>query len=134
RWEIRPTESNPNVIICRLHTPEENPGFNRTQLALMSAHIPELIRQVALGEHVVWFYTPMALPLVEHFTPKAVIYDCMDELSGFLGAPPELIDREEKLLKLADVVFTGGPSLFRAKQHRHPNVHCFPSSVDAAHY
>ncbi len=29
-------------------------------------------------------------------------------------------------------MFTGGPSLFRAKQSRHPNVHCFSSSVDAA--
>src|ERR1051325_5831759 len=58
----------------------------------------------------------------------------MDELSAFLGAPPELLEREEQLLEKADIVFTGGPSLFRAKQNRHPNVHCFPSSVDAAHF
>jgi UDP-galactopyranose mutase len=31
-------------------------------------------------------------------------------------------------------MFTGGPSLYRAKQSRHHNVHCFPSSVDAAHF
>jgi glycosyltransferase involved in cell wall biosynthesis len=58
----------------------------------------------------------------------------MDELSLFHGAPPELLDRETELLECADVMFTGGPSLFRAKQARHPNVHCFPSSVDAAHF
>jgi UDP-galactopyranose mutase len=58
----------------------------------------------------------------------------MDELSLFLGAPPELLTREAALLESADVMFTGGPSLFRAKQSRHPNVHCFPSSVDAAHF
>jgi UDP-galactopyranose mutase len=33
-----------------------------------------------------------------------------------------------------DLVFTGGPSLYKAKCDRHPNVHCFPSSVDAAHF
>jgi UDP-galactopyranose mutase len=58
----------------------------------------------------------------------------MDELSLFLGAPPELLSREEALLESADVMFTGGPSLYRAKQARHSNVHCFPSSVDAAHF
>ena len=34
----------------------------------------------------------------------------------------------------ADVVFTGGPSLYRATKDRHPNCHCFSSSVDAAHF
>jgi UDP-galactopyranose mutase len=94
----------------------------------------DLRRRLNLESYVAWFYTPMALPLVQRISPKAVIYDCMDELSAFLGAPPELIERERELLKLADLVFTGGPSLYRAKQHRHPNVHCFPSSVDAPHY
>src|SRR5205085_5800765 len=42
--------------------------------------------------------------------------------------------RETALLEWADVVFTGGPSLYRAKKSRHRNVHCFPSSVDMAHF
>jgi UDP-galactopyranose mutase len=63
-----------------------------------------------------------------------MVYDCMDELSLFLGAPPELLAREAALIECADLMFTGGPSLFRAKQSRHPNVHCFSSSVDAAHF
>src|SRR5947209_1192464 len=90
--------------------------------------------QEELTEHVLWFYTPMALPLAAELEPKAVIYDCMDELSAFLNAPPELIEREEQLLAKADLVFTGGPSLYRAKKGRHANVHCFPSSVDAKHF
>jgi UDP-galactopyranose mutase len=81
-----------------------------------------------------WLYTPLALPLARMLTPDATVYDCMDELSLFLGAPPELLARETELLEYADVMFTGGPSLFRAKQKRHPNVHCFPSSVDAEHF
>jgi glycosyltransferase involved in cell wall biosynthesis len=66
--------------------------------------------------------------------PAAAVYDCMDELSLFLGAPPDLLSLESQLLEYADVMFTGGPSLFRAKQSRHPNIHCFPSSVDAGHF
>jgi UDP-galactopyranose mutase len=58
----------------------------------------------------------------------------MDELSMFLNAPPELLAHESALLEWADLVFTGGPSLYRAKMGRHPNLHCFPSSVDASHF
>jgi glycosyltransferase involved in cell wall biosynthesis len=32
------------------------------------------------------------------------------------------------------MVFTGGPSIYNYKKDRHPNVYCFPSSVDAAHF
>jgi glycosyltransferase involved in cell wall biosynthesis len=64
----------------------------------------------------------------------AVVYDCMDELSTFLGAPPELLHLESELLSRADLVFTGGQSLYEAKKDRHPSVHAFPSSVDAAHF
>jgi UDP-galactopyranose mutase len=76
----------------------------------------------------------MALPLARALAPRAVIYDSMDELSAFQGAPRELLDREAELLEWADLVFAGGPSLYRAKRDRNPSVHCFPSSVDAAHF
>ncbi len=132
RWEYR--DAAPNVIVCRPHTAIESPGFSSAQLRAIAGIMDQLVRDLHLESYVAWFYTPMALPLASSLTPKAVVYDCMDELSAFLGAPPELIERERELLKLADLVFTGGPSLYRAKQHRHPNVHCFPSSVDADHY
>jgi glycosyltransferase involved in cell wall biosynthesis len=83
---------------------------------------------------VAWVYTPMMLPLVRILQPSNVVYDCMDELSGFIGAPPDLAQRETELLKVADVVFTGGNSLYTAKKNRHFNVHAFPSSVDVAHF
>jgi glycosyltransferase involved in cell wall biosynthesis len=76
----------------------------------------------------------MALPLLDALAPRAVIYDCMDELSAFSGAPPQMRQREAALLERADLVLTGGPSLYEAKRHLHANVHCVPSSVDAAHY
>lgn len=123
-----------NVLVCRPHTPVEQGGFNDAQMPHLKALLDQLVAEEGLTKYVVWFYTPLALPLVERLMPQAVIYDCMDELSAFLNAPKQLLDYEAKLLKLADVVFTGGPSLYRAKRNRHPNVFCFPSSVDAGHY
>jgi protoporphyrinogen oxidase len=87
-----------------------------------------------IRDYGIWFYSPMALPLARDLSPLVVAYDCMDELSAFKNAPRQLLQRESALLKLADVVFTGGPSLYRAKRDRHPSVHCFSSSVDAEHF
>ena len=87
-----------------------------------------------VSDYVLWYYTPMALGFSAGLEPAAVIYDCMDELSLFRGAPPALLERERRLLELADLVFTGGQSLYEAKRERHPSVHAFPSSIDAEHF
>jgi UDP-galactopyranose mutase len=132
RWER--SSPHPNVTILKPHTAIEARGFHADQLPALEPLIAELAVELADTTFIAWLYTPMALPLAEALGPDAIVYDCMDELSLFLGAPPELLSREAALLECADVMFTGGPSLFRAKQARHPNVHCFPSSVDAAHF
>ena len=124
----------PNVLICRPHTPEWAAGFAPEQIDLMLPLLKSLRKEEVSDGCVVWFYTPMALPLMEVLSPAAVVYDCMDELSGFLNAPLELMAREKELFDRADVVFTGGASLYRAKRDFHPNVHCFPSSVDSDHF
>ena len=86
------------------------------------------------GPLVKWYYTPMMLPFSDSLPADCVVYDCMDELSAFRGAPPELLAREQALIERADVVFTGGTSLYEAKRGRHSNVHALPSSIDAAHF
>ncbi len=131
-WER--SQLAPQVTVLRPRTPEEKPGFNDRQMPHLRRLISQLVKEENIQDPLVWFYTPLALPLAAEVGPVATIYDCMDELSAFLGAPPELIQTEEQLLQRADVVFTGGPSLFRAKQNRHPSVHCFPSSVDSKHF
>jgi UDP-galactopyranose mutase len=95
----------------------------------------EFVTAQKINAPILWFYTPMALEFVPgSITPAAVIYDCMDELSMFHGAPTQLRGLEEHLLRTADLVFTGGVSLFEAKRHLHPNVHPFPSGVDVHHF
>ena len=90
----------------------------------------------ALGREpaVLWYYTPMGLPISEHLPRKLTVYDCMDELSAFRGAPPEMLLMERRLMDKADIVFTGGVSLYEAKRALHPNVHAFCSSVDIPHF
>ncbi|MBL8774001.1 MAG: UDP-galactopyranose mutase [Phenylobacterium sp.] len=100
------------------------------------AALKALLDQALPAEHqlVRWYYTPMMLPFSRHLSSACTVYDCMDELANFKFAPPELVSLEQELMSLADVVFTGGYSLWEAKRDRHPNIHPFPSSVDRQHF
>jgi len=84
---------------------------------------------------ILWYYTPMALG-AEPATvrPRLTVYDAMDDLASFRAAPPELRIREARLLSEVDLVFAGGPTLYRQRRDMHPSVHCFPSGVEAAHF
>jgi UDP-galactopyranose mutase len=126
------TQSPEGVWVAVPHLPE---GMDEQQVvAAQRMLLDEMMAGHAVTRYVSWYYTPMALPFSRHLSPMAVVYDCMDELSAFRGAPPGLLRNEAELLQLADLVFTGGQSLYEAKKDRHHSVHAFPSSVDVAHF
>lgn len=124
----------PGVEVWRPHVRAAHHGFHPEHKAVLQKLVARSLHEQRISDYWIWFYTPMALPMADRLQPEGIIYDCMDELSMFRGAPRELIDQEAALFKAADVVFTGGRSLYNAKKSRHPNVHCFPSSVDALHF
>ena len=119
--------SGVNVVVPHIFT-DDDPA--RTLRLL----IDDFFNKQGICSYALWFYTPMHLPWARHLDPLAVVYDCMDELSGFKGAPPEMKEREAELLRWADIVFTGGQSLYEAKRKQHRNVYAFPSSIDAPHF
>jgi UDP-galactopyranose mutase len=118
-----------HVVVPRLPNGAEH-DVERTQRFLLD----QLVRRYRIEVHVDWYYSPMALGFSRHLRPIATIYDCMDELSAFLGAPPALQARERELFERADLVFTGGQSLYEAKRGLHPAVFGFPSSIDVEHF
>jgi UDP-galactopyranose mutase len=85
-------------------------------------------------ERIVWLYTPMASPFVEVLKPDVLVYDVMDELSAFKGAPAALREQDRTMLRTADVVFTGGVSMYRARLDKANNIHLFPSGVEIEHF
>jgi len=96
--------------------------------------LDDFLARHQVGRFVAWYYTPMALAFTAHLAPDLVVYDCMDELSAFAQAPPAMRAFEAALMLRADVVFTGGRSLYESKRACHANVHAMPSSVDVAHF
>lgn len=120
------------VTVLRPHFQDSLTEKERTEA--QACLLLRFLQFSAIHSYITWYYTPMATTFTYGLRPALTVYDCMDELSLFQGAPPALRLREEALLRQADVVFTGGLSLYEAKRKRHRNVHAFPSSIDHAHF
>jgi UDP-galactopyranose mutase len=118
------------IVVPRIPSALTGPEADAAQRAL----VDRLLATEGIRQPVLYYFTPLALKFSDQIGASLVVYDCMDELSAFSGAPPETTELEGFLLARADLVFTGGVSLFEVKRHLHPNVHAFPSSVDVAHF
>ncbi|MES2492434.1 MAG: UDP-galactopyranose mutase [Pseudomonadota bacterium] len=128
RLSIRPCRDS-GVIVATPQIPHGKAASDSVLRALL-----EQLLDQHTGDLVAWYYTPLMLPFSRHIPADCVVYDCMDELANFRFAPPELLPLEHELLAHADLVFTGGYSLYEAKKDRHHEVYPFPSSVDRAHF
>lgn len=142
-WEepIYKTLQSPELQIdtddcgLRILTPLLPEGIDSSEVInLQRKLLNRYLEQRKIRQFISWYYTPMALAFSDHLSPIVTVYDCMDELSAFQGAPPELMEMEDLLFARADVVFTGGASLHETKRRRHNNVHLFPSSIDREHF
>ena len=126
------TETKEKVQVVNLYlkgSPHEDNIIDR-QKVLVSG----VFKNENISDYLLWYYTPMALLISDHLKPKMIVYDCMDELSAFKFAPPILKQLEEDLFNSADIVFTGGHTLYEAKKNQHHNIYPFPSSIDKAHF
>ncbi|MDQ3392839.1 MAG: UDP-galactopyranose mutase [Bacteroidota bacterium] len=129
-YEINAVEEGVNVVVPHLRN---LPNEEEVHAALRNL-VNDLMAGKAIQNFLLWYLTPMALSFTDHLRPLMTIYDCMDELSHFKGAPVNLLQNEERLFKMADLVFTGGQSLYEYKKNKHANIHPFPSSIDKEHF
>lgn len=124
-------DADSDVLIA---TPQLPAGTDAATSQQLLAGLLDNLVETTGQPAVLWYYTPMMLPFSRHLQAQCIVYDCMDELANFRFAPTELVSLEEQLIARADLVFTGGYSLYEAKRHRHPRVFPFPSSVDHRHF
>ena len=130
--EIKNRDNGVKVVV--VHLPQrlraDETAADQAQFEVLSHYFSEQ----GVTNYIAWYYTPMALGKSRQFTPKLTVYDCMDELAAFKFAPPELKKRELELFTKADLVFTGGHTLYESKREQHPDAHPFPSSIDKTHF
>ena len=104
------------------------------QISAQRDLLSKLFRNMQIEQYLFWYYTPMALGISDHFKPDLIVYDCMDELSAFKFAPAELKSYEAEMFQRADLIFTGGHSLYEVKKNLHSNIYPFPSSIEKEHF
>jgi UDP-galactopyranose mutase len=131
-YQISKPDDNSNLWVVVLHVSKNTIAEKRNHT--LKALLDSLMYSNKIKKYILWYYSPMALGYTEHLHPSLTVYDCMDELSAFKSPPPQIKEMEACLLSRADVVFTGGHSLYKAKKHLHANIHPFPSSIDKSHF
>jgi UDP-galactopyranose mutase len=131
-YEISKPDDNANLWVVVLHVAKNSTGEKRNHT--LKALLDSCMYSNKIHKYILWYYSPMALAYTNHLYPSLIVYDCMDELSAFKSPPPQIKEMEASLLKCADIVFTGGHSLYKAKRHLHHNIHPFPSSIDKSHF
>jgi UDP-galactopyranose mutase len=142
-WEepiFEDTEAHLRSSVCSITgvnvvTPILPEHLDASQIVhLQQKLLHELVQQQRLVDYVAWYYTPMAVEFTKTIKPAVTVYDCMDELSAFAGAPVEMRENEQRLFATADLIFTGGATLFQSKKSQHEAVYLFPSSIDFEHF
>ncbi|MDQ6655779.1 MAG: glycosyltransferase [Verrucomicrobiota bacterium] len=136
---LREVSDYPNIVVLQMELPAARFWSDGAWVDGERRRLVQSVLEGPLGRTfenpVQWFYDPMAVTaFLGHMDEAAVVYDCMDELSKFAGAHPELVRRERELLNAADVVFAGGPKMARAKRQFNSNCHSFGCGVDIKHF
>jgi glycosyltransferase involved in cell wall biosynthesis len=136
---FREAEGFPNITLLRIQFPtgqwSDGRFVDRERRRLVQEALKSELLAGQFQNPVQWFYDPMAVAAFGgRMDEAATVYDCMDELSKFKGAPPVIVERERKLLALADVVFTGGRKMFEAKSRFNANCHFYGCGVDVNHF
>jgi len=128
----------PNVTVACPHVPlswRTRGDLHQHLLAWAHDAIGAMNEDGSFDRPLLWYYSPMdSAWSLGHFENRGIVYDAMDELSQFTGAPKRLVDNERRLMEYADVVFTGGFELFEKKRQQHPNVHAFGCGVEFSHF
>ncbi|MFN7116047.1 MAG: glycosyltransferase [Saprospiraceae bacterium] len=128
-------EGRANIIRVNHNLTVLQPCINHDNLMdELEPIVKEYMQRLNITNPNLWFYSAAFHEMTERIPHQAVIYDCMDELSAFRGASKALIKLEKQLIQKADVIFTGGKSLYEAKRQLSENVYCYPSSVDREHF
>lgn len=139
RVTLREISDYPNIVVLQMVMPAARFWSDGAWVDAERRRLVQSVLEGPLGRSfenpVQWFYDPMAVTaFLGHMDEDAIVYDCMDELSKFKGAPPELVRRERELLNAADVVFAGGPKMAKSKRRFNTNTYSFGCGVDIKHF
>lgn len=135
---VREVADFPNILILQMSFPASRAGepdwLDGERRRLLQSFLAAPIG-AKFVKPVQWFYDPKAVTaFAGQMDERAIVYDCMDQLSQFRYAAADLAKRERELLTLSDVVFAGGPRIWEEKSKYNANCFCFGCGVDVEHF
>jgi len=108
-------------------------SLERIDLALVSRLLESIL--AGLGEEkvdVLWLSTPFFAFVTSAINYKLLVYDCVDECEGFLSSEKAkgwILEKENEVLKKADLVFVTSQRLFKRCARVNSNIHRAPNGV-----
>jgi glycosyltransferase involved in cell wall biosynthesis len=121
-------------------------GFPFSQLSAIDRFVNPRLRLVALkrvmkrlrfSPPVLWIYHPNNIFFVGDLGEKLVVYDCVDKIAALMGDSwQQQITKknEQRLLEVADLVFTTSQSLYEACKKVNPNTYLAENVADYDHF
>lgn len=130
---LKITTSKEGVYVLTPILPAGSTEQDKT--VLQQSLLKEFFDNHQVSDYIAWYYTPLMIDIGEALPkPQLIVYDCMDQLSAFKNAHAALPQKEKALFHSANLVFTGGYSLYEEKKHMHDAIFPFPSSIDKDHF
>ncbi len=155
---------NHAVLFVETHCTHTHKSFTRKRAALdhptvtiLEIHLPahrwhdsffidterrRILQELLVGDFagayddaILWINDPMAVTAYAgQLGERMIVYDCMDELTQFHGAPPMLHQRERELTHRADLIFCGGRKMRDKRLPYNSNTHFYGTGVDCGHF
>lgn len=122
----------PGITVCRQHMSSTAAGVDNDPWVSLRSWMADLVK--GRKDLIAWFYTPMALPLLEVVHASLVIYDRMNGSPFSSATFSRFSERERSLSHVADLVLTRSQNLYDNGHHGDQDVYYFPDSVDAVHF
>jgi hypothetical protein len=117
------------------------PFFNRISQQANLIFYRKMLKRLGFADPILWITRPTQLELIGGMGEKLVVYDCVDEHSGFHSiVQKKLVSRqikviasmEEKVLKKADLVFTTAPRLYSTKKKFNRDTYLVSNACDVS--
>lgn len=104
-------------------------------LHALAASFAAFARDADLASSVLYAAFPTWQPLIERLAPRgAVVYDCVDDVSGFPNVSKKRASEERKLVSSADLVVCSSRALYEQKRSDAKKCALVPNGADYGHF
>ncbi|NQT23013.1 MAG: glycosyltransferase, partial [Candidatus Omnitrophica bacterium] len=103
---------------------------------IMLSVIRKWMKVLEFRNPIVWSFlpTPLVIDMLDELSPSMFIYYCIDDFASSSKGARKIKKVEEKVIKLADLVFTTSRKLFEKCRIINEKTYSFPFGVSVGNY